>query len=191
MEVKIQIDTREKITTYTKDLIDLRISKDGIKIVDVEMATVKPLDINTNLPCKTSTGDITFLYREKDTNNEWIRASFCIEVKKGLDFFSSLYMSDNKTRLYAELERAKEYGVKMFFVVENSLSDTIKQVQKSVPRLRNTNFDVIHYEQYVELNRKLVELGFDPIITCGNALAWSIRRCIKKYIKDEKLQYKI
>ena len=186
IEVKVLYDPKEKITDYTKELIDLRIGKDKIKIVEVERATVKPLDITTGLPCKISTSDVTILIREKDSNSEWIPTTLAIELKRGLDAFSSLY--SNKQRLFDEISRCKEYGHRLYFISENSMSDTIAQIQK-VPRLKNTGAENSHLDQMIELNRFLTSNGFDSVITCGKSMAWSIRRVIKHFIKENKLQY--
>ena len=61
--VKYVIDSREKDTSYTKDLVDQRISKDGIKFIEIETKAVKPNG------CKVSTGDITIEIKAKDDEN--------------------------------------------------------------------------------------------------------------------------
>ena len=190
LEVCLQIDNREQDTDYVKGILDSRVNKDGIKITQVEYCTVKPLDKNTGQPCKVSTGDISIKIRELGTDNEWIQTNLAIECKKNLDEFSSLYSKDSRTRLEAEVLRAKDYGLTFYFICTNSLSDTIAQIKK-VPKLKTTNCEVTHFEQLINFNRFLQEQGFDGIIISGKELAWTIRRLIKLYIKENKLQYKV
>ena len=187
--IKIIVDTREQDVSYIKDCLDSRIGKDGIKIESYEIATVKPLDVNTGEPCKTSTGDITIMYREKDTDNEWKLSNLAVELKKNLDILSSLLNASNRERLQAECLRAKEYGLDFYFITTNSLDDTIKQIAK-VPKLRATNCEVTHFEQLCDYNKLLADSGHNPIIVSGKSLAWSIRRVIKRHVKENKLQYK-
>jgi len=85
--------------------------------------------------------------------------------------------------------RAKTYGLSFYFVCTNSLGDTIAQIKK-VPKLKTTNCEVTHFEQLVKFNRFLQKQGFDGIIISGKELSWTIRRLIKLFIKENKLQYK-
>ena len=185
--IKVSMDSRECITDYAKDLIDARVGKDGIKIVEVITEAVKPLDINTGKPCSKSTGDIGIYYKIANSDDEWKLSNLSIEIKKK-DLFSSLYTKANRDRLYAELLRAKEYGLDFYFVNVNSLHDTIQDIKK-VKKLAYTNCEVTHFDQLVDLNKKLAELGHNPIIVSGKSLAWTIRRIIKRHIKLNKLQY--
>lgn len=190
IEIKLLIDSRECDVKYVNGVLDSRIGKDGIKISEYEVCTVKPLDVNTGKACKTSTGDIGFMYREKGSNSEWTLSNFCIERKGGLDLFSSLYGKANNERLQKEILRAKDYGLSFYFVCDNTLSDTIAQVKK-VPKLKMTNCENTHFEQLIKFNRFLTDNGFDGIIVSGKEIAWTIRRLVKKYVKDNKLQYKV
>lgn len=188
--VKIQVDNREQDRKYIEGILDKRIGKDGIKISEFEFCTVKPIDVNTGEPCKTSTGDLTISFKAKDDENaEWIPTNFCVEVKKNLDEFSSLYGKEARTRLENEVLRSKDYGLEFYFVVTNSLSDTISQIKK-VPKLKTTNCENTHFDQLLNFNRFLTDNGFDGIIVSGSELSWTIRRLIKKFVKDNKLQYK-
>lgn len=188
--IKILLDTREKDISFIKDCLDSRIGKDGVKIESYDAVTVKPLDVNTGEPCKTSTGDIAIMYREKDTDNEWQLSNLCIELKKGLDCFSSIYLAKNRGRLQAECLRAKEYGLDFYFITTNSMDDTIKQISK-VPKLKTTNCEVTHFDQLCDYNKLLASNGHNPIIVSGKSLSWCIRRVIKRHVKENKLQYKI
>ena len=188
LEILLLVDNREQDRSYISGILDSRINKDGIKISEVEYCTVKPLDINTGLPCKTSTGDISIMFREKGSNSEWIPTNLSLEIKKKLDLFSSLYTKDNRVRLELEIDRAKDYGLDFYFICDNSLADTISQIKK-VPKLKMTNCEVTHFDQLINLNRKLNECGFDGLIVSGKELSWTIRRLIKLFIKENKLQY--
>ena len=188
LEILLLVDNREQDRSYINGILDSRINKDGIKISEVEYCTVKPLDINTGLPCKTSTGDISIMFREKGSKSEWIPTNLAIECKKNLDEFSSMYSKDSRTRLEAEVLRAKEYGLKFYFVCTNSLGDTIAQIKK-VPKLKTTNCEVTHFDQLINFNRFLQKQEFDGIIISGKELSWTIRRLIKLFIKENKLQY--
>lgn len=183
IEVTWIIDSREQDIKYTKDLVDSRISKDGIKFVGIETRAVKPNG------CKVSTGDVTIVYREKDSNSEWIETSFCLELKKTTDVFSSLYMANNRDRLFAEIDRAKENELDFYFIVTDDFGSINKAIQK-IPKFRNTNAHNTHFENVMKLQEKLHECGFNGILTSGSDLSWLIRRLAKYHIKKNKLQYK-
>lgn len=182
IEIKLVYDSRENDTSYLKDILDSRISKDGIKFVKIEKQCVKPDG------CYISTGDITIEYRIKDSNSEWIKSKLAIELKKSLDMFSSLYMKANRDRLFDELSRAKEYGLDFYFVASDSLSELTKKIHK-VPKFRNSNVENTHFDMMIKLDDKLRECGFNGVITSGSDLAWCIKRIIKHHIKKNKLQY--
>ena len=183
IEVTWIIDSREQDIKYTKDLVDSRIGKDGIKFVGIETRAVKPNG------CKVSTGDVTIVYREKDSNSEWIETSFCLELKKTTDVFSSLYMANNRDRLFAEIDRAKENELDFYFIVTDDFGSINKAIQK-IPKFRNTNAHNTHFENVMKLQEKLHECGFNGILTSGSDLSWLIRRLAKYHIKKNKLQYK-
>lgn len=188
IEVKIIYDKKEKDIDYTKLLLDKRIGSDGVKFIEVERETVKPLDVNTNLPCKISTGDITFYYREKDTQEEWRLTNFCCEIKKNSDMFQSLYMKANRDRLLLEIQRSYDYGLQLYFVSTEDLTTLSKTIHK-IPKFRLTAVENTHFEQFMQLQDKLKECGYNGVIVSGTDLAWVIRRCIKHYIKKNKIQY--
>lgn len=188
IEVKLIFDTREKDVDYTKLLLDKRIGSDGVKFVEIERATVKPLNVNTNLPCKISTGDITFMYREKDTQEEWRLTNFCCEIKKNSDMFQSLYMKTNRDRLLLEIQRSYDYGLQLYFVSTEDLTTLSKTIHK-IPKFRLTAVENTHFEQFMQLQDKLKECGYNGVIVSGTDLAWVVRRCIKHYIKKNKIQY--
>lgn len=188
IEIKIVFDSREKDIDYTKLLLDKRIGSDGVKFVEIERATVKPLDINTKLPCKTSTGDITFMYREKDSNEEWKLTNFCCELKKNTDMLQSLYLKSSRDRLFAEILRSYEYGLQLYFIATQDLTTLSKSIHK-IPKFRLKAVENTHFEQFMELQDKLKECGYNGVIVSGTDLAWVIRRCIKHYIKKNKIQY--
>ena len=183
IEVTWMIDSREQDIKYTKDLVDSRIGKDGIKFVGIETRAVKPNG------CKVSTGDVTIVYREKDSNSEWIETSFCLELKKTTDVFSSLYMANNRDRLFAEIDRAKENELDFYFIVTDDFGSINKAIRK-IPKFRNTNAHNTHFENVMKLQEKLHECGFNGILTSGSDLSWLIRRLAKYHIKKNKLQYK-
>ena len=188
IEIKVIYDTKEKDIDYTKLLLDKRIGSDGVKFVEIERATVKPLDINTKLPCKISTGDITFMYREKDSNEEWKLTNFCCEIKKSNDMFQSLYLKSSRDRLMNEIQRSYDYGLELYFVATEDLTTLSKTIHK-IPKFRLTAVENTHFEQFMELQYKLKECGYNGVIVSGTDLAWVIRRCIKHYIKKKKIQY--
>ncbi len=188
LEILVIQDSREKLTEYGKDLIDSRIGKDGIKIVSVVKECVKAFSPITNDIVKTSSGDLTFWYREKDSNAEWIKSSFVIEIKQKNDIFSSNYLKANRDRLYSEILRCKNDGLYLNFLVTDDLTVTTNRLNK-IAKFKNTNVENSHFENMILLNQELVKNGFEPFITTGTNLAWSIRRCIKRYIIKNKLQY--
>ena len=183
--VKYVIDSREKDISYTKDLLDQRISKDGIKFVEIETKAVKPNG------CKVSTGDITIEIKAKDDeNSEWKETTFCLELKKKNDIFGSLYTADSRNRLFAEIDRCKEYGLELYFICTDDFGDINKIIQK-IPKFRNSNVHNTHFENVMKLQEKLLYSGYQGILTSGSDLAWLIRRLAKYYIKKNKLQYKV
>ena len=177
------IDSREKNTAYVKDLIDSRVSKDGIKFIGHEVVTFKPNG------CDISTGDCGFKYREKGTDNEWIETTFCCEIKRGTDAFSSLHLADNRRRIQEELNRAKEYGLDFYFIVTDDFESINKAILK-IPKFRNTNTHNTNFENFMKLQEMLLENGFIGSLVSGNDLPWLIRRLAKRHIIKNKLQYK-
>lgn len=188
IEIKVVFDSREKDIDYTKLLLDKRIGSDGVKFVEIERATVKPLDVNTNAPCKISTGDVTFYYREKDTDMDWKLTNFCCEIKKSNDIFQSLYLKTNRDRLMDEVQRSHDYGLELYFIATEDLTTLSKTIHK-IPKFRLTAVENTHFEQFLELQDKLKQCGYNGVIVSGSDLAWVIRRCIKHYIKKNKIQY--
>lgn len=186
--VNVHVDSREQDVRYVKELIDSRITKDGIKIVSTESICVKPMDVNTGLPCKISTGDIGFSYKIKDSDDDWILSSFCAEIKKSTDCFGSLYMASNKLKLMNEIDRAKSYGLDFKFLVTDNVSDISKAILK-IQKFRNTNAHVTHFENMLKLDDKLRECNFGGVIVTGTDLAWVLKRLIKSHIIKNKLQY--
>lgn len=182
IEVKVIIDTRERDISYLKDLLDVRIKKDGIKLKESEVKTCKPDG------CKLSTGDITIEYRIKDSDEEWIKTKLCIELKKGGDNFSSIYLKANRDRLFREIGRAKEYGLDFYYVILDDMTETSKKIKK-IPKFRNKNVNVTYFNNYLKLEDELRNNGFRSPIISGNDLAWTIKRIIKQHIKEHKLQY--
>jgi len=177
LNIIIQIDTREKNTKYINDiLIDKRRNKDGVKIIDVEYDTVKP---NTSV----STGDVSFKYNIEGTD-EWIQSSFCIELKKGMDMFSSIYTKANFDRLKKEIDRAYEDKVDFYFVSTNNIEELNKLIMKV--RRFNESSCKIFFDKYIELNKYLASKGYCGVITSGEIIPYVIRRLIKKHIHSNK-----
>ena len=176
-------DSREKDTYYIKDMLDQRRGKDGIKFTEFRVEAVKPLG------CKTSTGDLSFEF-QFDGEEEWQKTKFVVEIKKSLDLTNSITNKANFDRLCRELERGKEANLDFYFVSTSDVETINKELSK-VPRLRNTNMDIVGFEKYIDLQNKLTELGFCGVIVSGRqGLAWVLRRLIKIHIKKFKLQQK-
>ena len=176
-------DSREKDTYYIKDMLDQRRGKDGIKFTEFRVEAVKPLG------CKNSTGDLSFEF-QFDGEEEWQKTKFVVEIKKSLDLTNSITNKTNFDRLCRELERGKEANLDFYFVSTSDVETINKELSK-VPRLRNTNMDIVGFEKYIDLQNKLTELGFCGVIVSGRqGLAWVLRRLIKIHIKKFKLQQK-
>ncbi len=176
------IDSREKDTKYVKDLIDSRIGKDGIKFIGHEVVTFKPKG------CKVSTGDCGFKFRERGSNSEWIETTFCCEIKRSTDAFSSLHLADNRRRIQEEINRAKDNGLDFYFIVTDDFENINKAILK-IPRFRNTNTHNTNFENFMKLQEMLLDGGFIGSLVSGADLPWLIRRLAKKHIKEKKLQY--
>lgn len=183
LEVLLCYDTKEKDTSYVKDVLDKKINKDGIKISESLRTTCKPLG------CRISTADITIMYKIKDSKDEWIPTNFAIERKCGMDLFSSLYTASNRDRLFLELDRCKEANLQFIFVSTDSIEDIMKGIS-NIPKFKNTNAEVTFFENFMKLQEKLNELGFLYVTTGKNGFAFTIRRLIKRFIVKNKLQYK-
>ena len=184
LEVRLIVDSRESDLYYVNDVLDKRISKDGIKISCYEIKTCKPLG------CNISTGDIGIEIREYGTDNEWIPTNFCLELKKRNDLMSSIYSKTNRDRLFNELSRSYEAKLDFTFVSTHSIEEIIKGISK-IPRLRNTNAEVGFFDNFIKLQDELNKYGYNYITSGDKALSWVIRRLIKNYIKKHKLQQKI
>lgn len=183
LNVMLVVDSREKTTDYIKDIIDKRRSSDGIKIVDYKVEAVKPLG------CKTSTSDITIEF-QFDGEEEWFKTKFAVELKKGTDIYQSLSTKASKERLFNELDRSKEAECDFYFLVTDDV-ETINKLIKKIPKFRNTNADITHFDNFMKLQEKLLELGYTGVIATGkNELGYVIRRLIKYHIKKFKLQQK-
>lgn len=186
IEVMAIIDTRENDLNYLKSFkIDERINADGIKILGYEFETCKPNR------CKTSTGDISFKWRIKDSKDEWIYSKFCVELKKNTDLFSSLYTKTNRDRLYSEVDRAKEYGLDFYFLSTDDLTTLNTKINK-IPKFRKSkisNPTHTFFGHLIKFNEYLKENGFNQVFCCGDDVCYTLRRLIKKHISDYKLQY--
>ena len=186
IEVMLVVDNREQDLNYLKTFkIDERVNADGIKIIGYEMETCKP-----NL-CKISTGDITFKWRIKDSNSGWIYSKFCTEIKKSTDMFSSLYTKANRDRLYAEVDRVKEYGLDFYFLSTDDLTTLNTKINK-IPKFRKSkisNPTHTFFGHLIKFNDYLKSNGYNQIFCCGTDISYTLRRLIKKHIADYKLQY--
>lgn len=183
IDIKVVYDTREKDISYIRHIkLDKRRGKDGIKFISCERAICKPLD------CVISTGDITYAWKLKD-DSEWTQSPFSIEIKKGMDLFSSLYSKSNFDRLKREIDRAEASKIGFYFLVTDSIYQTRKGLEKVKKVGRNA--DTIYFGKLLELNKYLTNSGFDSIITTGKSkdtLAFCIRRLIKDSVKKLKLK---
>ena len=181
VEVLCVIDSRENDLSYIQPLLDSEPTKDGISFVGHRIEAVKPKG------SKYSTGDLTILYRKKGTE-EWLESNLSIELKKGLDSFSSIYTAENRDRLYTEIDRASAYGLDFYFLITDHFTDISKKVN-NLPLLKGKHAESVYFKELVKLNKKLTQEGFDGIITTGNDLAFCIKRIIKKHIAEKKLNY--
>ena len=181
IDVKIIYDTREQDVGYIKYIkLDRRRGKDGVKFISCERALCKPHG------CTMSTGDVTYAWKLKD-DSEWIQSSFSIELKKGMDLFSSLYTKPNFDRLKNEIDRASVAELDFYFVV----TDSLYQTRKSLVKLKKVgrNADTIYFGKLLELDRYLSKNNFNGIITTGRSgdtLGFTIRRLIKASVKKLK-----
>jgi len=180
VDIIIQIDTREKNLDYLSQMpIEKRRRKDGIKIIGKEITAVKP---KGNL----SYGDISFKYRLEGDRN-WRQANFCIEIKKGTDQFSTIYMKKNYDRLLKELDKAVDNNTKMYYVV----TDDIQSLNRKIMYIRKFNentcktFFTKHLKLLDDLQKRNIKF-----IVAGNDLGFVIKRLIKDYVTKNKLQYK-
>jgi hypothetical protein len=178
IDIRIILDTREKdVSLMNKIKIDKDYCKDKIKISDIKIDTVKPLGVIT------STGDLTIEYKTDD--NIWKKTKLSIELKRGSDIFTTLF--SNKKRFKNELERAKLYDLD-FVVLHDWTFDDVKNHIKQLQGMRKIGYKSNPFLTYIE---NYLELSKDTtFICCGNNFEETIRRIIKKHIKNNKLQYR-
>lgn len=181
IDVLCVIDSRENDLSYIQPLLDSEPTKDGISFIGYRIEAVKPKG------SKYSTGDLTILYRKNGTE-EWLETNLAIELKKGLDVFSSIYTKENRDNLYLEIDRASAYGLDFYFLATYHFTDVSKKVN-NLPLLKGKHAESVYFKELIKLNKKLTQEGFDAIITTGDNLAFCIKRIIKKHIADKKLNY--
>ena len=183
IDVKYVIDTRERDLNYTKDILDKRRGSDGIKFTDIEVKTCKPNGM------KVSSGDVTIEYRVAGTEDEWIDSKFVLEIKKGTDIMQTLFTKESRDRFYNELNRIKDEDLD-FYLISTDDSETITKAIKKIPKFRNTSTEILHFENFVNLQEKLLELNMRGVLISGkNDLGWMVRRLAKRHIIKNKLQY--
>lgn len=183
IDIKVVIDTREQNVEYTKDILDKRRGSDGIKLTEIEVKTCKPNGM------KVSSGDVTFEYREAESNGEWIESKFVLEIKKGTDILTTLFTKESRERFYRELDRIKEEDLD-FYMISTDDCETITKAIKKIPKFRNTSTEITHFENFMNLQDKLLEMNFRGVIISGkNDLGWVVRRLIKRHVIKNKLQY--
>lgn len=186
IEVIILYDTREQSLDYLKTIqIDKRVGSDGIKIIGVEKEICKPNQ------CRVSTGDVTFKWRLKDSNEEWKYSNLCIEIKKGLDEFSSLYTKDNRCRLQDEVNRAFEEKMDFYFLITDNLTELNKKILK-IPKFKYSKQSLpthTFFNHYMKFNEYLSSKGFREMLCIGEDIGFVIRRLVKDNIIKNKLQY--
>lgn len=183
--VKIIIDSREKDLSFIEKQFkfDKKYASDKIMISGYEIHTpFKCLDKNGN-EIKTSTSDCGIEY-SLDDGITWHKTNLAIELKKDSDMSSTLY--SNWKRFSAELDRAKEYGLD-FYIIYNQSTKSMKEhfaklkVMGRIPYAQNP--EATYYDKLIEVSRQV------PLIYT-HEIHVAIRRLIKNYIKENKLQYK-
>lgn len=186
IEVVIIYDTREIDLDYIKTIkLDARIGKDGIKIIGCEREICKPNH------CNISTGDMTFKYRLKDSQDEWIYSKLSCEIKKGTDLFSSLYMKVNRDRLYSEIDRAIEYNLDFHFLITDNITELNKKILK-IPKFKYSKVSTpthTHFNNFMKFNEYLKSKGLNQMLCVGDDIGFVIRRLVKDNIVKNKLQY--
>lgn len=178
----ILYDTREQDLGYVdglKRLVDKRRKKDGSKFLGVECECVKPLG------CTKSTGDISYKYRIDE--GEWMYAPFCIEIKKGMDLFSSIHTKASMERLLREFDRAVESNIDMKFVYSDDISKMVEKIVKlqgngfRKGKLR-PNSDVTFMGRFAKLLEELESRSIKHYC-CGSNIAYTVRRLVKDDLK--------
>ena len=184
IDIKIIYDTRERDLEYIKGIkLDDERLKDKTQIVATSRETCRPSNEHN-----VSYGDITFKYKfidEKDS--EWVQANFCIEIKKSTDQFQSIFVKKNFDRMMKEFDKAVKNDTTMYYVVTDDITDLNSKVLKI--KMFGENQCKIFFDRHLKLKEELKKRDIEMIVA-GNDLGWIIRRLIKKYIKDSKINYK-
>lgn len=165
--LKLIVDTREQKLEYIKSALTNRHDKENIVLNTYEFKGLE-------------TGDISFEYSlDKE---KWYTVPFSIELKKGMDLFTTLW--SNKARFRKELERANT--LEAFYIVHDwTYTDIVKEIKLNVMKglikfpyamegFTNTYFDLCK-------TNTVICTGTDE-----KALGSCIRRLVKEYFKKNK-----
>lgn len=179
IEVKIVIDSKEKITDWLDDFeFDKTYKSDKVMISSYEQRCVKPLG------CSVSTSDLTIEYR-LEGNKEWQKTKLATEIKRKGDLVNTLY--SNMKRFKEELKRAEEAELEFYFLHDWDFEDArnhIKKLQAMKKMGYNTRPEITFESNYIHVSKRA------NCICCGRYFADAIRRIIKDFIKENRLQYK-
>lgn len=180
LEVKIQIDSRERDLKWITDFeFDTKFKSDKIMISSYEQECFKAES------AEVSTGDVGILIRFEG-EKMWRKTTLSVEIKRGADLFGTLFMAENVHRFHREIDRSEEYGLTMYFLHDWDFIDVdkhIKKLQRSGKVGVKTRPDIVFRDNYIDVSRRL------PCICCGGDFAGTIRRIIKNFIKNERLNY--
>lgn len=174
--LRVIIDTRERDLKYVEHILKNSKDKENITLNNYKIATCRPLG------CRLSTGDITYEYSIDNIN--WFPTSFAIELKKGMDLFSTLW--SNYPRFKEELERAK--SLETFYIIHDyTYNEIITEVARKILKgFSNNEYSIEGFtKQYINLciTNAVICTGKDSKqISLGKC----IRRMIKEHFKSHK-----
>ncbi|MGL4210079.1 MAG: hypothetical protein ACRCRT_00890 [Cetobacterium somerae] len=183
--VKLIIDSREQnIAWLSKFKFDKKYSTEKIMISGYETHTpFKCLDSNGK-KITTSTGDVGIMF-SLDEGETWNHTNLAIELKRDSDMSSTLYSSWK--RFTAELDRAEKYGLD-FYILYNQSTNAMKDHFAKLKVMKKINFyekpEKVYYDRLIMIAKR----GFPVIYT--HEIPEVVKRVVKQYIKENRLQYK-
>jgi hypothetical protein len=184
IRIKIICDSREKQLDWIEKhfKFDKKYLSDKMMIEGYEIHTpFKCLDKNGE-KIKTSTGDCGIIY-SIDEGETWNDANLAIELKRDSDMNSTLYSSWK--RFSSELDRAEEHGLDFYIVYNQSTREMLDHFAK-LKVMKRIKFyekpESTYYDRLIDIAKRV------PVIYT-HEIHVVVRRIIKNYVKQQRLQY--
>lgn len=179
IQLRVIIDTREQDVAYVKKILNSKVDSTGILLNDFKIDTCKPLGKDK------SVGDITYQYTLD--GEKWYDTNLCIEIKKGMDLFQTLW--SNGKRFKEEIKRTD--GLDFYIIHDWTMYEVVNGIKELILKkfIRNNSNAV---EGFLGSYLKLCK---DHTVICSgsnkNDLSKLIRRIIKEHFKINRGVYNV